>query len=417
MKHFCHTARCLAALFCIVLLLSAFAGCSQIGNIVSGVTTNTGEFPVEVAGVTISARPQKVVVTSASLADVVLALNRETQLVGITEDCTQQSLSSLTRVDGENPQAMIDLGADLVLGESFSDSVSTALSGANIPVLTIAPAVDREDFERLYAQVSSALAGGGPGYDAGIAAAQDVFTTLDDINRIVPKDKVTTACYLYDLNSRAITGDQFGTTLMSYAGVTNVFKSLSGGSYDFETLRVSNPDNIFCLPGLKYQIQSDSRFAELHAVQNNRVFELDESMMTWQGRTVITAAYEISGSCFPELLQENSMTVDDPTRDIDSAVSDQMSSALSAPAPDSSAPGNDAQYETLRQGDQNEEVLKMQTRLDELGYLDVEYDGLYGEYTAGCVRDFQKANGLEETGVADETTLRALYGSSAKPKG
>ena len=51
--------RVLAMVLCVILGCSAFAGCSQVDDLVSGVTT--GEFPVEVNGVTISSRPTKVV--------------------------------------------------------------------------------------------------------------------------------------------------------------------------------------------------------------------------------------------------------------------------------------------------------------------------------------------------------------------
>ncbi len=399
--HRCMTMLCTALIFCVL------AGCSQIGNIVSGVTA-TGEFPVEIEGVTVAARPQKVVVLSPSLADVVLALGYETQLAAGSEECTQSSLRSLTKLDGSDPQAVIGVAPDLVLAEEFSDGMVSALSEAGITMLAIAPATDRSDFERLYSQVSSAFAGGGPGYDAGIETAQSVFTTLDDINRIVPKEKVTTACYLYDLESSAVTGDMLGSTIMSYAGVTNVFKSLEGGVYEFENLRISNPDVIFCAPGLKSQIESDSRFQSFHAVQDDRVFEMEPSYMEWQGRTVVSAAYEICASAFPELLEQNSMVVTDPTKDIDSQVSSIMeSSALEE---------DETEYETLQEGDQNEAVLAMQTRLDELGYLDTEYDGHYGSYTAGCVKEFQQANGLEATGIADAETQRKLFSKSAKAK-
>ncbi len=412
--------RRVLACLCIAALTVSLSACSQIGDIVSGVTNtvNAGEFPVEINGTTVSARPQKAVVMSGWLADVVLALGNETQLAAITDDCTQENLSTLPKVGGEDAQALIDLGADLVLGESFSDGFLSALSEAGITALTVSPANDREDFERLYSQVSSAFAGGGLGYDAGISTAQGIFTTMDDINRIVPKEKVTTACYLFDTNNRAVTGDMFGSTIMSYAGVTNVFNSLSGGTYDFESLRVSNPDAIFCVPGLKSQIENDSRFADFQAVQNNKVFELDETYMSWQGRTIITAAYEISGSCFPELLEETSQGVTDPTVDIDKTVSSQLSEPSSdvSSDPAASAPEDDTEYTTLQQGDQSEEVLKMQTRLDALGYIDTAYDGFYGEYTVGCVKDFQAANGLEETGIADAATQRVLYSSSAKEK-
>ncbi len=395
-----------AAVLCAVLLLLSGAACSEIGNLVSGVTATAGEYPVEVCGVTISAKPQRVVALSPSLADVVLALDCETQLAAVSDGCTQESLSSLPKLDAASSQAILEQTPDLVLCDSISDEVSSALSESGVTVLSISPATDREDYERLYSEVSSALSGGGPGYDQGVSTAQSIFTTLDDINRIVPKEKVTTACYLYDLNGSAVTGDSFASTIMSYAGVTNVFQSLEGGTYEFETLRVSNPTVIFCVPGLKSEILADSRFQSLNAVENDRVYELEPSYMEWQGRTVITAAYEISAATFPELLEENSMTVTDPTDEIDSMVSSMMENSQES----------EETYETLREGDQNEAVLKMQTRLDELGFLDTEYDGYYGSHTAECVKEFQKANGLDETGVADSETQRVLFSSGAKAR-
>ena len=65
--------RVAALLLCVLLACGAFAGCSQVEEIVSGVAA-TGEFPVEVNGVNIQSRPSRVVVLSPSLADVVLAL-------------------------------------------------------------------------------------------------------------------------------------------------------------------------------------------------------------------------------------------------------------------------------------------------------------------------------------------------------
>ena len=249
--------------------------------------------------------------------------------------------------------------------------------------------------------MSSAFAGDGAGYDAGIAAAQDIFITLDNINRIVPQDKITTACYLYDLESSAVTGDMFGSTILSYAGVTNVFDSLSGGVYDFETLEIANPNLIFCAPGLKEQIESDSRFADFQAVQQDKVVEMDPSLMSWQGRTVVEAAYEISAAAYPELLEESSPEVD-PASEIDS----QVSSALEEEE-------QLAQYGTLEEGNTGDQVLAMQERLAELGYLTAEYDGHYGATTADCVSRFQSANGLEATGIADPATQLALFKEGA----
>lgn len=383
---------------CLALGCSSFAGCSQMDDIVSNVTA-AGVFPVEVNDVTISSRPQKAVVLSPSLADVVLALGCETQLVGVSEECTQSNLNELTKISADDAQAIQDLQPDLVLVDSSSSAVQSALEDAGITVLSVEPATDRSDFERLYSQVSSAFSGGEAGYDAGIAAAQDIFITLDNINRIVPKDTVTTACYLYDLESSAVTGDMFGSTIMSYAGVTNVFESVEGGTYDFDTLEMSNPNVIFCAPGLKEEIKNDSRFSDFQAVQQDKVFELDTSLMEWQGRTVIDAAYEISANTFPELLESSSTLASDPTQQIE----EEVSSALE----------QQANYETLQEGDQGDGVVAIQERLEQLGYLTEAFDGHYGATTADCVSRFQTANGLEATGIADPATQAALFAEGA----
>ena len=275
-------------MLCAVMVTVSLSGCEnmgKIGNIVSGVTA-AGEFPVEINGVTISAKPTKAIVLSPGLADVILALGCETQLLAGSEGCTQDSLRDLQKISGEDAQAVIGLAPDLVISDSFDEGMTAALSDAGITMLAVSPATDREDFERLYSQVSAAFSGGGAGYDAGIVRAQEIFTVLDDISRIVPKETVTTACYLYDLDGTAVTGDMFASTLMSCAGVTNAFSSDKGGTYQFQSLRISNPNVIFCVPGLKEQMKANADFSKLRAVKENKVFELDPSLMEWQGRTI-----------------------------------------------------------------------------------------------------------------------------------
>lgn len=399
-------SRILALVLCLCLACGALSACSEISELASGVAT--GEFPVDVAGVTISSKPQRVLVLSPSLADVVLALGCETQLAASSENCTQDSLRDLTKVDPSQLEGS-GINPDLILLDPDNASQESSLRDAGFTVLNIAPATDRVDYERLYAQVSSALNGGGPGYDQGIATAQDIFLTLDEIVRVVPSDRVTTACYLYDLEGAAVTGDMFGSTIMTYSGVTNIFKSLTGGQYEFESLAMSDPDLIFCAPGLKEELGDDSRFADLQAVQDGKIVELDSKLMEWQGRTIVECALEISAAAFPELTQRQSTEVSDPADEINSAVSSALES--------SQLEEDDTVYETLQEGDQGDQVLAMQSRLDELGYLDTDYDGHFGEYTASCLRDFQRENGLEETGVADQDTQRKLFSRSAAAKG
>lgn len=70
---------------------------------------------------------------------------------------------------------------------------------------------------------------------------------------------------------------------------------------------------------------------------------------------------------------------------------------------------------TLKQGDQNERVQKLQERLMELGYLDIdESTQLYGPATEYAVELFQRQHSMEQDGVAGPKVLELLYSQEAK---
>ncbi|MCI9272350.1 MAG: hypothetical protein HFE39_00115 [Clostridiales bacterium] len=67
----------------------------------------------------------------------------------------------------------------------------------------------------------------------------------------------------------------------------------------------------------------------------------------------------------------------------------------------------------LKVGTTSSEVLKMKTRLTELGYYDAELTTYFGKYTGEKLKLFQEDAGLQVTGIADKKTLDALYASDA----
>lgn len=71
-------------------------------------------------------------------------------------------------------------------------------------------------------------------------------------------------------------------------------------------------------------------------------------------------------------------------------------------------------YQILQKGSKGDGVIKLQNRLNELGYSVGKADGDYGNKTKAAVEQFQADNGLEKTGIADEKTQKALYLEEAK---
>lgn len=70
-------------------------------------------------------------------------------------------------------------------------------------------------------------------------------------------------------------------------------------------------------------------------------------------------------------------------------------------------------YTTLNEKSSGNSVTRLQKRLNALGYYSGTVNGKYLSTTSAAVRQFQKKAGLNETGVADNETQKALYDASA----
>lgn len=397
------------------MLVVSTAACSQPVNIESGVATQ--EYPVEINGLTIQSKPQKVTVLSGSLADIVLAIGYETSLSQASEDCTQPDLQVLPKISATDANVIISNGSDLVLAENdISSEMRSALEEAGISVLVLDRATNRESFERLYSQVGSALNGASSGYNAGIRAAQQIFSSLDDLARMAPESTtVVTACFISDLdNTLAVTGDELGSVLLSYMGLTNIFQGNSGGVFTMEDFQLGDPTMIFCTEEVAQQLLSDPEYSDFTAVQTERIYPIDPHYMTWQGRTVFTGSIEMMGLAYPELTETSSASV---TVELGTPTPEPTATPepTPTPEPDATPPPlpDPSQYKALEFGDTSDAIKTMQDRLAALGYLTEEYNGYFGAVTEEAIKAFQKANNLEADGAATPETLALLFSEYA----
>lgn len=80
--------------------------------------------------------------------------------------------------------------------------------------------------------------------------------------------------------------------------------------------------------------------------------------------------------------------------------------------PDPSAPTAEP---VIRSGAAGENVVRLQTRLSELGYYTSTIDGQFGPGTRTAVTLFQQQNGLSADGIVGPATSELLYSADAKP--
>ncbi len=403
--------------------LFALVSCSQVTDIQNGGTVKVGDYPVVAGDVTINQKPTKVAVLDDSIADMIIAMKYETSLSLASEDCTQPELETLTKISRSDTNGVIAAGPDLILAHSFTEGEKSAFTDAGITFVEVEEATNRESFETMYTAVGSMLAGAETGYSTGLTQAQDIFTTLDDIQRLVPSDRITTVVCLID-ETTAVTGEDLMSNVMTYAGLMNGFTSLSGSQYTFEDLQMVNPQIIFASSEMVEKLTSDEQYAQLYAVEASTVYTVEEESMTRAGRNLILTASTFAGIAYPELLDAE--TVDEPEYGDESSSTDETSSSQVDTNDDpavSSEPESEAEptpeptpeplYATLTLGDISEEVRTMNERLEILGYLEIEYTDEFTQDIQQAVIDFQTLNELEATGIADSATLELMYSDLA----
>ena len=98
----------------------------------------------------------------------------------------------------------------------------------------------------------------------------------------------------------------------------------------------------------------------------------------------------------------------------DSIQTDEADDTISEDTVSSVESEEQATYKELKKGVRNKDVLKLQQRLYDLGFLNKEScTGYFGDYTEKIVKKFQKKVGLPQTGIADSATQEKLFSADA----
>lgn len=390
-----------AAAICLGAMM-IFSACSpKPANTESGAAEY--DYPVLINEITVKESPTKVAVLSPSLADIVTSLGSvyELKLAARSDDCTAGDLSLLPSVgsaEAPNVDALKTAGIQMVLTETQpSEDLAKVFSDEGIQVMVFAKATTREELTTLFTSVGSALGGAKTGYSAALRRVTSLLSSLDDVHRLIPQDGTTvTAGYVLNESGEFAADETMTGKLLEYAGAANI--AADGGTLSTDELATANPDYIFCAKGLKDSLVKNESFSSLKAVTEGKIYEIDRNLMENQGSSMLDGVIELAGTMYPQLKTEG---------------------LLSATSSEESSSGSESQAQRPTKVDSSStraDILALQERLIELGYMQAPGDGFYGYWTKATVQEFQKRVGLEETGIADEQTMNRLFADDA-PKG
>lgn len=385
----------IALLLVLVMTLSlVFAGCSADGN-----------YPVTVGHTKINESPVKVIALSDNIADIICYMGYASKLAGISDSCTQKEMAEyITSVGSEtapNTELIINSGATVVFADNALNADDTKkLKDAGITVITTLYPENEDQLRSLYETVGAVLGGEKDGRQKGIDAFERLMGVLSDAqSETASVASSKTMCYLYiDEANRlcACTGTVSDGFVLSFLGTTNIAQNFTSGYADENILKLSNPDFIFFdSQEVMERIGRSQSLQSVNAIKKGNVFELKRADLLRQGESMVSVQAFLLSSMFPNFVEAPV----EESKDLSSAYGITLKEDMS-----------------FKNGDDDENIVFIQQRLKDLGFLDLGEDAptsYFGDMTEEALKAFQTANGLEASGIASFETLKKLFKSDA----
>lgn len=394
------------------------------GMVLSAAACNSSrseEYPVKLANITISKAPDRVIVLSDSIADILVSCGFIKKIEGRSDECTQEEISGVKTVGSKlkpDLEKISALSPDVIFADSdMPKEQLTKLNESGFTVITFVPATSMSGISDLFGNVGAVMAGETTGREIGEERAETLSVTMDDLQRLIPESKVlVTACYLYDEKGTSLKDDTPSGKLFEYLNAVNVCKAGVADDEAFNALKLANPQYIFCDIGVKDKIMKSELFKDFSAVKNKQVYELSSELFSRQGNSLVEALTDMIEIMYPSV----SINPEDPTKRTESSKA-ETSKAETSKATTSKVKADTSLKITkdmfFEFGDIKDDIKKVQNRLEALGYFNEEKSGYYGEVTQKAVKAFQKANKLTQSGNCDYKTLTLMLSAKAKAAG
>jgi len=291
------TPRILSAV--IAALALAVAGCgSKPGAPAATATGSPGAdtFPVTVGALTLAERPDRVVILSPTLTEMVFAVDAGPQVVAVDDNSNYPMGVPKTDLSGYKPnaEAIAKHQPDLVLLSNDIDNIVSQLRVLNIPTLLLPYAKTIDD---TYQQINDI--GKLTGHTAAAQALNErIRSDLTKLVSEMPKrDRALSYYYELDPSYYSATSTTFVGSLFTQASLVNVADPAGKDGNDFPQLSAeyvvkANPDLIFladskCCGQSFDTVSKRPGWSEINAVRNHQVIALDDDIASRWGPRVV----------------------------------------------------------------------------------------------------------------------------------
>ena len=268
------------------------------------------EYPVTLGQTVIEKEPEKIVVLTKNLADIISTIGYDVKMVGRSDEVTQkgvQVVPSMGTAHSPSVASMDEVGAEVIFADSTLDpGIKEKLEKKGMDVVILDTASTPKQVSGLYKKIGRVLGGDVTGTQEGREAYAKLSDTLKSVREAANNDSnniVRTITYLYIDNGVLKTFNQntWGSTMLGLTGAINVFKTAETDVVDNAALSLSNPDFIFCADKTTQEyIASSKSLKKLNALKTGAVFIIPYDDITMQGNTALTTLETMLRNMYPE---------------------------------------------------------------------------------------------------------------------
>jgi len=286
-------------------------GTSNTGNNGKNESLKNTTYPLKLKDstnkeVTIQSEPKRVVSLSPNFTETIFDLNKQNILVGRTDFCNYpkevSKVQSIGTITDPNVEKIVQLKPDLVIASNLTKPNNLKkLEQLNIKVLTISK---RESFENTYSNIEDI----GKVLNANEKARSIVSNMKEKVKSVQEKVKDKKSPTVYYVVSYGTSGDftagkdTFIGKMIEMAGGKNAASDVTGWNYSLEKLIEKNPDVLICFNKFnsKNGIKSTKGYKDLDAVKKNKLFEIDEDIISRQGPRLADGLETLAKIIHPE---------------------------------------------------------------------------------------------------------------------
>ncbi|MBQ3048913.1 MAG: ABC transporter substrate-binding protein [Oscillospiraceae bacterium] len=248
------------------------------------------DWPVTVEGVLITEQPQKVVVLSPSLCEIMSDMGFTSLIVGIGDYCNYPEQITAKPKCGTSiapdVEAITELAPQyLFTSSNLPEEELKKLQQANIEVIVLTPAKRLSELEKLYKNIAIFAAGA----ETGAAAGEEHWGKCTELlNSAIEKagkiEGVETMLYLRIADLTVATADTIEGELITKLGFTNAAEKYGGWTYPEEDVENLSPDAIIADAEItENELEKSDIYSGCGAVKQKMIVRTDMSCFERQG--------------------------------------------------------------------------------------------------------------------------------------